>query len=483
MSFATLCLAATIVSSLAVAGQAEERSVRVDSRRELFLDYHLIDKLDGARLVLQRPKDEGVVFKFDQPWEGLWAGCATVIKDGDSYRLYYRGVPKSADLSELEVTCVAYSDDGVDWTRPTLGRFEVQGTRENNVILHGPPPFSHNFSPFLDTRPGVPASERYKATAGHSRWGGLFVFVSGDGLQWRKMSAQPAIPLPGAFDSQNVAFWSESEGNYVCYFRTWTDEVRRVSRALSKDFVNWSEPVRMEYRCGSVPAPLEQIYTNQTHPYFRAPHIYIALAMRFLPGRQVISVEEARALKVEPRLVNDCSDGVLMSTRGGAFYDRTFMEGFIRPGIGAEHWTSEANFPALGVVPTGKNEMSLYGNCNAGQPAACLHRYSLRLDGFASVQAPHRGGQMLTKPLVFAGKELLLNFATSAAGDIRTEIQDALGQPIQGYTLEDAVASMGNRIEQAARWKSGSDVSRLADKPVRLRFVMKDADLYAIQFQ
>ena len=62
------------------------------------------------------------------------------------------------------------------------------------------------------------------------------------------------------------------------------------------------------------------------------------------------------------------------------------------------------------------------------------------------------------------------------------EIQDAAGKPIPGFALADAVETIGNDIERAVRWKSGSDVSKLAGKAVRLRFVMKDADLFALRF-
>src|SRR5208337_1455993 len=103
-------------------------------------------------------------------------------KDGNLFRMYYRGMPKvGRDGSEDEVTCYAESRDGVAWTKPNLGLFQVQGTRENNVVLAGQPPFSHNFAPFLDTRPGVAAEQRYKALAGTSEKG-LFGFISADGL-------------------------------------------------------------------------------------------------------------------------------------------------------------------------------------------------------------------------------------------------------------------------------------------------------------
>ena len=90
---------------------------------------------------------------------------------------------------------------------------------------------------------------------------------------------------------------------------------------------------------------------------------------------------------------------------------------------------------------------------------------------------------LVTRPLTFAGKELSLNFATSAAGSIQVEIQDLAGAPVPGYTLTDAVELIGNEIDHAARWKPGSDVGSLAGWPMRLRFVMKDADLFAIQFR
>jgi hypothetical protein len=41
---------------------------------------------------------------------------------------------------------------------------------------------------------------------------------------------------------------------------------------------------------------------------------------------------------------------------------------------------------------------------------------------------------------------------------------------------------IGNEIEREARWKHGADVSKLAQQPIRLRLVMKDADVYALRF-
>ena len=113
-----------------------------------------------------------------------------------------------------------------------------------------------------------------------------------------------------------------------------------------------------------------------------------------------------------------------MTTRGGAVYDRTFREAFLRPGVGLENWTSRSNFPALGLVQTGPEEMSLFVNQNYAQPTAELRRYSLRLDGLASLRAPADGGEWTSRPLMVDGRRLELNVATSAGGGVRVEIQD-----------------------------------------------------------
>jgi hypothetical protein len=476
---APVCVTALLLA-LAPVSSADDPAKPIDigSRRELFVDRYLIDKLDGVTLRLEQPRDEGVALKFDKPWEGAFCGYATILRDGGGFRAYYRGNPTAGrDGSASEVTCVAFSKDGRAWTKPELGLFEVNGTKANNVVLAGQAPFSHNFCPMLDTRPGVPAAERYKALAGIGRTG-LFAFASGDGLRWRKLRDGAVIPK-GAFDSQNVPFWSDAEQRYLCYFRVFVNGIRRIARTASKDFLTWSAPVLMGYG----DAPVEHLYTNQTHPYFRASHIYVGVAARFMPGRQVLSAEQAKAIGVDPRYFKDCSDGVLITTRGGDRYDRTFPEGFLTPGIGHENWVSRTNYPALNVVPTGPTEMSLYANQNYGQPTSHLRRYSLRLDGFAVAVAPYAGGQLVTKPLTFAGRELELNFATSAAGGVRVEVQDAAGRPVPGFALADAVETIGNETDRAVRWKGGSDVSVLAGKPVRLRFVMKDARLYSFRFQ
>ncbi len=462
---------------------ASSAPANIGTRRELFVDREMIDTLRDVELRLATPVDAGPVLLLDRPWERSFSTYTTILHDGGQYRLYYRGTPVSKDGGSNEVTCYAESTDGIHWSRPDLGLFEIAGEKKNNVILANDPPFSHNFTPFIDARPGVAADERFKALAGYSKTG-LVGFVSGDGVHWKKLSGEPALPPPKEFalDSQNIAFWSAHENEYVLYYRTWKKigkvNYRWTSRAVSRDFRHFEPAGEMEFG----DAPPQHLYTNQTSPYFRAPHIYVGLCARFMPGRQVLTEEQAKAIQVNPNYFKDCSDAVLISSRGGNRYYRTFMEAFLRPGIGLENWVSRSNYPALNVMQTGPSTMSFLVNRNYGQPTAYLRRYELRLDGFASAHAGFGGGEVVTRPIVFDGSQLELNYSTSAAGSVRVELQDASGTPAASFRLADSRELIGDEIARVYDWKGLRDLSAYRGKPMRLRFQLKDADLFAYRF-
>lgn len=419
------------------------------SRRELFVDRFLIDHLDNLSLKLHEPK---LAPPMEQPANDMEYG--TVIKDGDLYRLYTRdGRGAKFDGDTTEVTRYCESRDGIHWTKPNLGLIELDGSKENNVILHAAP-FCHNFCPMLDSNPAASAEARFKALAGTVK-SGLYAFISADGIHWKKLQDQPVITYTKeyAFDSQNVSFWSESEGQYVCYFRHFLDsKLRSVCRTTSKDFINWSEPIPLKPNF-----PGEHIYTTLTHPYLRAPHIYIATPTRFHPER------------------GESTDILFMTTRGDAPYDRTFREAFIRPGLDPNRWGNRSNYAALNVVPTSETEMSLY--------ATPFRRFTLRTDGFASVHAGADTGELLTHPVKFSGRELFINYSTSAGGNIKLELQNEHGQPLPGFTLADSKPLVGDAIDQVVSWRSGTGLSSLQGHLIRLRFVMQEADLYALQFR
>ncbi len=472
-----VCAVTLCTGSLAAA----DRPLDIGSDRELFVDRHLIDRLDGVALRLHHP------VRAPRPRSPLpEKHYITVIKDEDRqgplYRAYWRGTdPDFAGPIHTghagETVEYGESRDGHEWVFPQLGLTEIGGSRQNNVILANQPPLLTNFSPFLDTRPNVPRSQRYKALCGYPGPGdkrgtsepgmGLFAFFSADGIRWTK--GDEVIPYQPvwrhAFDSQNVSFWSEAEQQYVCYFRTWTDpeRLRSVSRTTSADFKSWSRPVAMRPNL-----PGEHLYTNQTHPYFRAPHIYIALPTRYVPGRGDAPEYDLKD--------DNATDILLMTSRAGSDrYDRTFTEAFMRPGLQPSRWKNRANYVALNVVPTSPTEMSIYHRSG--------DRFVLRTDGFVSVHAGAEPGELWTRPILFSGATMHVNVSTSAAGSLQVEIQSADGTPIPNFTLDDCVPTYGDKIDCPITWRNDPTLARLAGQIVRLRFVLQECDLFAIQFQ
>lgn len=89
----------------------------------------------------------------------------------------------------------------------------------------------------------------------------------------------------------------------------------------------------------------------------------------------------------------------------------------------------------------------------------------------------------MTKPLVFTGNRLALNFATSASDGLQVELRDSDGRALPGFSLDDCPVVFGDSIERVVSWRNGSGRASLAGKAVRLRIALRDADLYAFQFQ
>ena len=442
------------------------------SRLELFVDDWLIDRMNELRLELHPPIPREVALVFDRPWEGPESYDPVVIKEGERYRMWYRAC---GEVWEDQCTAYAESDDGIHWSRPNLGIHAFEGSRDNNIVLEKGN--AKALCVFRDRSPEAPSGELYKAIGIGPRVDGrstLRGFTSPDGLHWNLLDRDPILVAPDdpwpMFDSHNIAFWDPNLGQYAIYARGWLPPgVRTIRRSVSADFRQWSDLEFIDL--GRTPA--EHLYKNSCAPYFRAPHIYLMFPKRFVKDR-----------KFHPDWkVNGISEAVFMSSRDGKHWDRRFMEAFLRPGPDPNNWTDRNIYIGPGIVPTGPAELSLYYVEHYRHPSARLRRATLRTDGFCSVRAPYAGGELVTHPLTFAGDELVVNYSTSAVGSLRVEIQDVSGRPLDGYGLSQCPEIYGDQIERAVAWQQGADVSALAGRPVRLRFVLRDADLYALQFR
>ena len=465
--------------------------ISIQSRVELFEDTALVENMAGVTLQLHRPVPAESVITFDAPWEGNNNWDVVVFKDDARYRMYYRSVPGQVEASGKNwglYVCYAESRDGIHFTKPELGLVEFHGSKANNIILgDGTPAWDRpesDFTPFRDLNPACLPAETYKATGGGGK--GLFAMVSPDGIHWTQKGRTPIIaqevrPKPNnLFDSQNVVFWDTIQKQYVAYLRDSYplpgngEMTRAIRRSVSKDFANWSDPEWISY--GN--QPVNQFYTNAITPYFRAPHIYFGFPMRFLASRNA-----KLPVEYDPLRGKGLTDTVFISSRDGMNWSRRFLEAFLPPGPDPLNWTDRNNTFALGLVPTGAGEMSVYYVQHYRLPSIHVRRGVLRLDGIVSVNAPYAGGELVTKPFTFTGRRLVVNYATSAAGSLRVEMQDAGGKSLPGRALKDSVDFFGDSVGQVITWDSGSDLSRWIGESVRLRFVLMDADLYSYQFR
>ena len=192
---------------------------------------------------------------------------------------------------------------------------------------------------------------------------------------------------------------------------------------------------------------------------------------------------------INPRYGSAVTDGLMMTSRDGLIFKR-WGEALLRPGPSRTNsWVYGDNIISWGILNTpsdlskAPDELSIYAiEGYWTENSQNFRRYSIRMDGFVSIRAPLKGGEFVTKPLLFDGDKLLLNYETSAAGGIWVEIQNTNGHPLQGYTLEDCHEIFGDEIQREVIWKSVGSLGKWASTPIRLRFVLKDADLFSFQF-
>ena len=195
-------------------------------------------------------------------------------------------------------------------------------------------------------------------------------------------------------------------------------------------------------------------------------------------------------MSISGRYGTAITDSIYITSRDGRHF-RQSNDVFLPPGLRTKHnWSYGDNYLAWHAVETAStkddapNELSLYATESyfTGRQSR-LRRYSLRIDGFASIHAKLVQGEFSTKPITFSGKELSLNVATSAAGLVQVEIRSPDGTALPGYSLADCDLIYGDSLDRRVSWKGNTSVESLIGKTCVLRFVMREADLYSLKFE
>lgn len=490
----------------------------IGDKLQVFWDEQIVNPAETtASRVPHRPEFAGTAIRFGKPWEGN-AGCyASVVKVGDTWRMY-RQATANCEVQPFYpgVRIVMFeSKDGIVWERAKINRFPVYGERENNVLLDSELNFWDNFMVFEDANPSCPASERFKAIALYNhKWsedfakkhpdyaplakGGkaLWCFVSSDGIDFKPGWKLFSFGDHGLrFDSLNVAFWDPGKKFYRMYMRS-TKQIRpnrfneknarwaKVSE--SKDFHAWSEPVDISVDDG---IDDYQLYTSGIDQYPRNPELIVGFPTRYTERKawtdnysklcDATRRRERRGADSRHGLaITDC---VFMWSRDGHSFRRE-EDAFLTPG--PEHvrnWNYGNCYTQRGfVLSPGRRgddpEYSFYVPVGVwGAGFLEIDRYALRQDGFVSYHGRYRTEKLVTKRVVFSGDELLVNFATSPGGRMYVTVRDEAGRSLRSCEL------FGDKVDRPVGFEGGS-VGAFVGKPVTLEFELSDADVYSFRF-
>lgn len=470
-----------------------ENCINIGSRREVFWDDTMIErKKSTTEFKLHHPVQRECVLTVEpaceKPCDGFYM-CA--LQDDDVYRMY---VVINGNI------VYAQSQDGIRWEQPMLGITKLDGSKDNSLLfdldkLHaaGMKGEFDGFRVFVDENPKCKRGERYKAVANIGK--DLVLFVSSDGIHFKQ---REPLKIKGHFDSVNTVFYNKQTGTYQAFVRDfhapsvpcdiWLRDIRFTESKELYPKDGWPVPKQLQYE-NMVDW---QMYTNSILKYGRADHVYVGFPSRYvqrekwtgnydqLCGRK--TREERLRDWNDTRYALAVSDTLFMTSRDGLNWKR-YGEAFLRPG--PEHpanWVYGSVYLSNGLVETRSehkecnNELSFYCMENrwSENDHRQIYRYSIRMDGFVSQNAPAMEADLVTKPFVFTGSELYANLSTSAYGYMKFKLEDMNGNTIT------SCETFGDSTDRRIRFEG--DLAAFSGKPVVMTVHMCDADLYSFRF-
>lgn len=454
--------------------------IPIDVGRQLFVDEFLIEKTD-LRREYHRPEM--------YPGNPLLKASSVFYDPQDQlFKAWSGGLQTSRD--------------GVHWERSDLEKPDLDlKPATDRVRARGPGMVWLD----LDEKD---ARRRYKGgrSMGHAR--PYVLFVSGDGIHWGQPVAE-SVPAGDAttffknpFRNVWVASlrdhdWTPTTGPAVNWavseeppekYRNYIGRLRRY----------WESP---EFETMASFKSDEELASNPKRAWGLMAAPLWVMADRLDPRRV--------DLNVRPQLYN--LDAVayeslmlgILTIWPGQFRDsekaKYLTVGYSRDGF---HWSRPDRRAFL--APTGKhgdwnfaNMQSLGGVClvvgdrlyfyvsgrtgvpgkrASGEIAAGLA--TMRRDGFASMDADGTPRFLTTRPVRFSGKRLFVN-VDSTAGEMRVEVLDTNNRVLKNLSADDCFPLRTDSTLTEVRWRGVDDLSRISGQPVKFRFVLRNARLFA----
>lgn len=461
----------------------------------LELRYTYADRPSGVRIACEPAERRGPIIAQERPWESRGIAPSTLMFDEGKYRLWGRSEAKD----NTRYSCYFESADGRTWTRPGLGLVEHGASKENNLI----PPIG--LSVFKD--PSGPPQERYKSVWHGScdpkkfeeyrasrKWStvatemdvgkvhAIRAAVSPDGLRWTE------LPDPLGFeptDTQIVGYFDALIGKYVLYTRSYMVGVRApgfeppspemyqlycrraIGRTESADFRVFA-PADDVVEPGPDMSPWDQIYTNCRTTIPGAPDHHLMFPTIFDLNSDTTRVE-------------------FMSSYDGRIWHRVPGGPVFRTADYGQ-WDGGCVFasPNLVELPSGEWVLPYTGYFDPHKYPHGGARYNGGLavwpKGRLSAIVADDEGAFTTPPLIVPGGKLRINAVTGRNGFVQVEAADLAGRPVEGRSFADAVPQTGDLHWSPVAWAQHDTIGVESGKPLVLRFRMKLAKIYGLQF-
>lgn len=442
---------------------------------QLFLDDTWISFSHNAHRVWhQARKYPEPVIRADLPWEyGHLPVCAygTFLFRENMFRAWYMAEGKIG---------YAESADGVHWTKPHLGLHEINGDRNNNVVI-SEPSYIDDVS-VIETPEDAkfPLKALYWVSKAPDGKHGIILSESTDGIHWE--SRGKVLDWGDRFN----AVARKVNGKYLIFGRDHevynaANKGRVVVRSESDDLKSWSKP-ELVFQTDLDDPVCMQSYSMTVFPY--SDLLVGGLErMYFAPD------------KIDTEIVWSRDLGRTWARAAGR---PRFIEWGLRDAWDSTWLNLPSNPPILQnrrLVFFYSGRYQAHGDLGLGGCSA-IGVATLRQDGFCSIHSGPKAGAVVTRPMTWPGGELMLNFDArhdllahphqTASGNIAAEARDESDKPIPGYTIADFTPQRINTANlpgcfAAMQWNNGKSAKELAGRRVRFLFTLRDCHLYAFK--